>query len=113
MGGNGEVGVVVEPEFEIRDSGIAAFGIGVINARFPPTIPNAAKLQPSTPMPFTEFAINLAFIGNHSRMSKCFKGRFFQIMWGLCTGFACCNVQIPIGGGASSPPDKARLKPSF
>jgi len=33
MGGNGEAGVVVEPELEIRDSGIAAFGIGVINAR--------------------------------------------------------------------------------
>jgi hypothetical protein len=46
VGGNGEVGVVVEPEFEIRDSGIAAFGI---NARFPLTIPNTAKLQPSTP----------------------------------------------------------------
>ena len=62
MGGNGEVGVVVEPEFEIRDSGIAAFGIGVINARLPPTIPNTAKLQPATltaklAMPFIEFAI--------------------------------------------------------
>ena len=32
VGENGEPGVVVEPEFEIRDSGIAAFGIGVIPA---------------------------------------------------------------------------------
>ena len=48
VGGNGEVRVVVEPEFEIRYSGIAAFGIGVINARFPPAIPNTAKLQLST-----------------------------------------------------------------
>ena len=65
VGGDGEPGVVVEPEFEIRDSGIAAFGIGVINARFPPTIPNTAKLQPTLTakfaMPFIEFAIKSGF----------------------------------------------------
>ena len=44
VGGNGEAGVVVEPEFEIRDSALRR----VINARFPPTIPNTAKLQSST-----------------------------------------------------------------
>lgn len=43
--GNGVAGVVVEPGFEIRDSGNAAFEVGVINARFPPTIPNTAKIQ--------------------------------------------------------------------